>query len=112
MNDKQSQELQKHIFAILKSMGSVITTEIKEQLIKIDPAITIRQLINKIKQQLNISPNDSLFLYAYGCVLHSEDTLAKVSDKFQHKIGSSGKLEICYSEMAAFGNHNTRPDNV
>ena len=98
-------EVQKYVIAILKSAVGIVSSEIKQQIVKIDPSITIRQLIAKIKQQLGLSPNDSLFLYAYGSILHSEDTIADINRKFAHKTqGTDGRLEIFYSEMAAFGN--------
>ena len=90
MNASSQDELQNYILAVLKSVGLALTAEMKEQLVKIDPAITIRQLISKLKQQLNLSPNDSLFLYAYGCILNGNETLGQVNNRFQHKMQSSG----------------------
>lgn len=43
-----------------------------------------------------------MFLYAYGSILNSEDTVGNVYDRFKDKIGN-GKLELRYSEMSAFG---------
>ena len=64
---------------------------------------TVRQLLARLKHELNLSPNDSLFLYAYGSILNSEETIGNISDKFKGKIGD-GKLELQYAEMASFGN--------
>lgn len=98
MNSNTEEEIKSYIIAVLKSVGLALTTELKEQLIKIDPAITIRQLISKIKQQLNLSPNESLFLYAYGCILNGNETLGEVNSKFQNQLSKSGgRLELCYS---------------
>ena len=104
MNAESQQEIQTYIIAVLKSVGLTLSQEMKEQLIKIDPLITIRQLLTKIKQQLNLSPTDSLFLYAYGCILNGNDTMGEVNAKFKHKLEKSGgRLELCYSEMSSFG---------
>ena len=67
--------------------------------------MTVKQILLKLKKELKISENDSIFLYAYGNILNGEDTLGHVFSKFQNKIGSGGsnKLELCYSDMASFG---------
>ena len=64
---------------------------------------TVRQLLAKLKHELNLSPNDSLFLYAYGSILNSEETIGSISEKYKGKL-SDGKLELQYAEMATFGN--------
>ena len=61
--------------AILKSSAIHLATEIKEQIIKVDPRTPIRLIICKIKEQLELSDQDSLFMFAYGKLLNGTDTI-------------------------------------
>lgn len=103
MNSNEQDAVARYIIAILKSAGLNLAKEIKNQIIKVDPAVTVRELLRQIRSILGLSPNDSLFLYAYGSILQSEDTLGQISQRFKNRIGEGGKLEIMYSEMATFG---------
>jgi hypothetical protein len=58
---------------------------------------TIKQILCKLKKYLNISENDSIFLYAYGNILNGEDKVGDVFYKFQNKIGGTKKLELNFS---------------
>ena len=42
----------------------------------------IKQIMNLIKQQINVSANDSIFLYAYGRVLNGEETIGNLYKRF------------------------------
>lgn len=56
--------------------------------------MTIKQILAKLKKELKISENDSIFLYAYGTILNGEDTVGNVYSKFKGKIDNYGSNKL------------------
>ena len=74
------------MIAVLKSSALDIASEIKEQIIKVDPRTPIRLILSKVKEQLSLSDQESLFMFAYGKLLNGTDTIGDVERMFQHQL--------------------------
>lgn len=90
-------QAQSYVIAIIKSSALTLAKNLKDIVIKVDPMTSIKYILAKLKKQLEISENDSIFLYAYGNILSSEDTIGNVLSRFKGKVKGTNKLELFYS---------------